>query len=254
MMETSTPQTYGLLARYYDQFFTFHLEWYRETRRRLLGEILPQVRVACDLACGTGTTALELARRGIKVYGVDLSPTMCRLACAKVRRAGANVAIIRGDMRTFRLPERVDLITCEFDALNHVPQKSDLAQVARAVARALRPGGYFYFDVNNRLAFQKIWPGTGWFEKPGVVMVMRGGYDERRDKGSTDVEWFIRQKGCWRRFRERVEEVAWTRSEVLQKLRAAGFRRIRAHDAIAFFRGDPRIRSGCRTFYVAQRG
>jgi SAM-dependent methyltransferase len=195
-----------------------------------------------------------LAQRGIKVYGVDLSPTMCRLARAKMRRAGANVTIISGDMRTFRLPETVDLITCEFDALNHVPRKSDLARVARAVARALRPGGYFYFDVNNRLAFQKIWPGTWWFERPGVVMVMRGSYDECRGKGSTDVEWFIRQKGCWRRYRERVEQVAWTRTEVVQTLRAAGFRRIRASDAIAFFRGDPRIRSGCRTFYVAQSG
>ncbi|HMD95754.1 MAG TPA: class I SAM-dependent methyltransferase [Terriglobia bacterium] len=259
MTETSTSQTYKLLARYYDDFFTFHLEWYRQARRRLLSEILPQVRAACDLACGTGTTALELAQPGIKVFGVDLSPTMCRLARSKVRRAsregrdGADVTIIPGDMRTFRLPERVDLITCEFDALNHVPRKSDLARVAGAVARALRPGGTFYFDVNNRLAFQTIWPGNAWFEKPGVVMVMRGAYDERRDKGRTDAEWFIREKGGWRRFHERVEEVAWARAEVLQTLRATGFHRIRAYDANAFFHGNPRFHPGCRTFYVAQR-
>ena len=257
MTETSSPQTYKLLAQYYDHFFTFHLERYRQARRKLLGKVLPQVHGACDLACGTGTTALELAQRGIKVYGVDLSPTMCRLAGIKVqraRRAGAkaNVTIIRGDMRTFRLPEPVDLIACEFDALNHVPRKSDLALVAGAVARALRPGGYFYFDVNNRLAFQKIWPGTAWFEKPGVVMVMRGGYDERRDKGYTDIEWFIRQKGRWRRFRERVEQVAWLRTEVLQTLRTAGFRGIRAVDATTLFPGDQRLHRGCRTFYVAQ--
>lgn len=247
------PQTYKLLATHYDQFFTFHLEWFRRARLRLLNGILPRVRVACDLACGTGTTALDLAQRGIKSYGVDLSPTMCRLARAKVSRA-AKVTIILGDMRTFRLPEPVDLITCEFDALNHVPRKSDLALVANAVARALRPGGYFYFDVNNRRAFQRIWMGTtSWFEKTGVVMVMRGGYDRRRNRGSTDVEWFVRQKGCWRRFHERVEQVAWTQTEVLQTLHAAGFRRIRARDATAFFRGDRRIRPGCRTFYVAQK-
>lgn len=175
MTETSTATTYTLLARYYDEFFTFHLEWYRQARRRLLGEILPQARAACDLACGTGTTALELAGPGIKVYGVDLSPTMCRLARTKVHRAGANATIIQADMQRFRLPEPVDLITCEFDALNHVPRKSGLARVAHAVARALRPGGYFYFDVNNRLAFQKVWTGTtSWFEKPGVVMVNAG--------------------------------------------------------------------------------
>ena len=252
-MRTPISQTYTLLARYYDQFFTFHLEWYRQARRRLLGGILPEVRAACDLACGTGTTALELARHGIRVYGVDLSPTMCRLARAKARRVGAQVTIIPADMRTFRLPEPVDLVTCEFDAVNHVPRKSDLARVANAVARALRPDGYFYFDVNNRRAFQKIWPGTWWAEKPGVVLLLRGGYDEHRDKGWEDVEWFIRRKGGWRRFRERVEQVAWTRTEVVQTLRTAGFQRIRSTDALAFFRADPRIRSGCRTFYVAQK-
>jgi hypothetical protein len=93
----------------------------------------------------------------------------------------------------------------------------------------------------------------GWFEKPGVVMLLRGGYDQHRDRGWEDVEWFIRRKGCWRRFRERVEQVAWTRTEILETLRAAGFRHILARDASAFFRGDPRIRPGCRTFYVAQR-
>ncbi|MGH9327183.1 MAG: class I SAM-dependent DNA methyltransferase [Terriglobia bacterium] len=248
------PKTYTLLARYYDEFFTSHLDLYREARRRLLGEILPQARTACDLACGTGTTALELARGGIKVYGVDLSRAMCRLARAKLRRAGAQVTIIAGDMRTFRLPEPVDLVTCEFDALNHVPRKSDLARVVNQVARAMRPGGHFYFDVNNRLAFQTLWPGTWWFEKPGVVMVMRGSYDGRREKGSADVEWFIRKEGLWRRFREHVEQVAWTRKEIVQVLRSAGFQRIHSTDALTFSGGDPRMRYGCRTFYVAQRG
>jgi len=144
-------------------------------------------------------------------------------------------------------------VTCEYDALNHVPRKSDLARVAGAAARALRPGGYFYFDVNNRLAFQRIWPGTTWFEKPGVVMLMRGGYDKRRDKGWLDVEWFVRRKGAWRRSHEHVEQVAWTRAEVLHSLRAAGFGRVVARDATPFFGGHPRTCPGCRTFYVAQK-
>jgi len=58
-------------------------------------------------------------------------------------------------MRTFCLPEPVDLVTCEYNALNHLPQKADLARTVRAVARALRPGGYFYFDVNNGKHLQK---------------------------------------------------------------------------------------------------
>ena len=252
-MQKLPTGVYTLLAEYYDVFFNFHVDWYRRARRELLGGILPRVRVACDLACGTGNTALELAARGIEMYGVDLSPTMCRLARAKIRRAGCQATIQQGDMRTFRLPQPVDLVTCEFDALNHVPRKQDLARVTRAVARALHPGGTFYFDLNNRLAFQKIWPGSGWFEEPDVVMAMKGGYDASRDKGWTEVEWFVRGKGGWQRRRERVEQVAWPRREVLETLRAAGFRRISAHDAVPFFPGHSRIRPHCRTFYVAQK-
>ncbi len=151
-------------------------------RERLLGRILPRVETACDLACGTGTTALILARRGITVYAVDLSPVMCQLAREKARRAHLPVRVIRGDMRSFRLPGTVDLITCEFDALNHVPRRGDLRMVAEAAARALSPGGHFFFDVNNSLGFEKYWKGVFWLEKPGVVMVMRNGHSRRGEK------------------------------------------------------------------------
>jgi len=199
MPGATASRPYRWLAQYYDRLFTFHLSWAEAARRRVLGPILPRLESACDLACGTGTTALALAGKGIKMYAVDLSPVMCRLARAKARRARVPLRVLRADMREFRLPEPVDLVSCEFDALNHVPRKSDLALVAKAVARALRPGGYFYFDVNNRLAFERIWPRTWWIEKPGVAIVMRGGYDRRRDRAWSDVEWFIREGSCWRR-------------------------------------------------------
>ena len=253
MPRITANRPYGLLAKYYDQLFTFHLPWYEAARQRVLGEILLHLESACDLACGTGTTALVLARKGIKMYGVDLSPTMCRLAREKSRCLGLPLRIVGGDMRHFRLPEPVDLILCEFDALNHVERKGDLALVGRAVSRALRPGGYFYFDVNNRLAFETIWPGTWWVEKPGVVLVMHGGYDHQRDRGWTNLEWFLRDGNCWRRRRERIEQVAWTEAEMSGTLRKAGFDRISAFDATPFFTGDPKIRPGCRTFYLARK-
>ncbi|TAM81711.1 MAG: methyltransferase domain-containing protein [Acidobacteria bacterium] len=52
-------------------------------RRQVLTDILRSADVACDLACGTGTTAVELARRGFRMYAVDASPAMCRLARQK---------------------------------------------------------------------------------------------------------------------------------------------------------------------------
>ncbi len=82
---------------------------------------------------------------------------------------------------------------------------------------------------------------------------MHGGYDLLRDRGVSEVEWFRREGKLWRRHHERIEQVAWTAAEIRQTLRAAGFERIHAYDATPFFVGDPKIRPGCRTFYLARK-
>jgi len=253
MARRSSNRPYRWLARYYDQLFSSFRAPLDAARQRLLGRILPRLASACDLACGTGTTALALAREGIKMFAVDLSPAMCRLARQKARRAGLPVRVLCADMRKFRLPEAVDLITCEYDALNHVPRKADLQMVAKAVARALKPGGYFFFDVNNRSGFERYWSGTFWIERRGVVLVMRGSHDAKHDRAWSDVEWFIREGNLWRRRHERVEEVCWSRDEIRRALREAGFDRLRAWDAAPFFKDDPLIRPGCRTVYLARK-
>ena len=253
MRKTPANRPYKSLAAYYDRLFPSARSWGDEARGAVLGGILPNIRSACDLACGTGTTALELARGGVEVFGVDLSPTMCRVARKKARAAGLDVRILQADMRKFRLPRQVDLVTCEFDALNHVPRKEDLHAVARAVASALRPGGYFYFDVNNRLSFEKIWPLTWWIEVPGLIGVMRGGHDKLRGKAFAIAELFVKKGRYWQRFSERVEEVCWTRDEIRAALRQAGFDHIRSRDARSIYKEDPMLRPGFRTFYLARK-
>lgn len=253
MHQTVFVKPYRWLAQYYDDLFASSRLPADKARERLLSRILPSVETACDLACGTGTTALILARKGIATYAVDLSPAMCRLAREKAGRAGLPLRVLLADMRSFRLPTTVDLITCEFDAINHVPRKMDLRKVARAVARALRPGGHFFFDVNTSLGFKRYWTGVVWLEKPGVVVVMRNGHSRESDRAWSDVEWFVRNGRLWQQYHERVEEVCWDANEIRFTLKEAGFDRIRAWDAGPFFKGSPAVGPGCRAFYVARK-
>jgi len=253
-MPTKNPtRPYHWLARYYDEIFGGFRGPLDAARERVLGRILPRVQTACDLACGTGTTALFMAQSGIRMYAVDQSPLMCRAAREKAGRAGVAVRVLRGDMRDFRIPEFVDLVLCEGDALNHVPRRADLRSVAEAVARALRPGGHFFFDVNNSRGFSRYWTGTVWFEKPGVVLVMRNSHNERAGRAWSEVEWFFRDGSRWRRRHEHVEEVCWEAAEIHRILQKAGFDRVRAWDAAPFFKGIPIIGPGCRTVWLARK-
>jgi SAM-dependent methyltransferase len=243
--------TYRWLARYYDHLFElrrpFGAAW-----KTIIEPLLPEVESACDLGCGTGATALKLARKGIRTFAVDLSPDMCRITREKAKLSAMPIRVLRADMRDFRLPQQVDLITCQFDALNHIPQKRDLHRVLKSVALALRPGGHFTFDANNQLAFERIWSHTWFIEKDPVVMVMHGGHKTGTDRAWTDVEWFIREGENWKRHREHVEEVCWSAAETREALARAGFDRVKTWDAAPFFE-DAMTRPGNRTFWRARK-
>jgi SAM-dependent methyltransferase len=252
-MPQARVRPYRLLARHYDDIFAPFRAPVDVARHRILKPLLPGVERACDLCCGTGGTALEFAGRGIATFAVDLSPDMCRLTREKARAAGVSIRVLRSDMRDFRLPQPVDLITCEADAINHVPRRSDLGKVVGAVARALRPGGHFYFDVNNLLGFERYWTGIIWIERPDVVLVMRNGNNLRTSKAWSDVEWFVRERRQWSRYQERVEEVCWTPEEIRRALRANGFEAISDWDQGPFFKRDAAVTAGCRTVYLARK-
>ncbi|MGH9863729.1 MAG: class I SAM-dependent methyltransferase, partial [Candidatus Acidiferrales bacterium] len=167
MARIPSKPPYTILPRFYDQIVGIAPAMNRHARKKILGHILPRVRSVCDLGCGMGSTALELARRGLHVYGVDLSREMCRRARAEVAQARVPVRIICADMRSFRLPEQVDVVLCEFNPINHLTRKSDILPTFRAVARALRPGGWFYFDLNTHLTYRAYYPITRYEEGPG---------------------------------------------------------------------------------------
>lgn len=248
-------QNYGV---YYDELiaaFARPKSWKR-ARMRLVRRALPDLQSVCELGCGTGISAIEFARQGLRVYAVDRSFTMLRIARQRIRKAGVRVRLIRADMRSFRLPEAVDLISAEWGVLNHVPRPSDLILVARAVARGLRPGGYFLFDVNHRILFEDVWITPQIYENRRLFSISQGGWDPQRKRGWKQMTLFVPTKaGLWRRLHDGVEEVQWSISEIRRALLRTGFDRIRAFDYEALT-SAPNSSSdvrGCKTLFLARK-
>ncbi len=252
-MSKPTTRPYRLLARFYDVLTAPVPPMNRHTRGRILGKILKQVRSACDLGCGSGETALDLARRGMKVYAVDLSPANCRIVREKARRNRLSIKVIRADMRRFHLPEPVDLVTCEFAALNHLPRKQDLISAFRAVARALKPGGWFGFDLNTPKSLREQTHMTEWMERPEFKLLMRGRYDKRRRVATVSFDWFVPAGRLWRHQREAFPHIAWSNAEIRRALRRAGFRRVRFFDGVDVRPRMPGAKRGWDAYYLARK-
>jgi len=104
-------------------------------------------RRVLDIGCNAGLHALEWARLGAEVVGIDSAPVAIDLAR---RRAGTlpSVRFEIADLSDDRLDRwgAFDLVTALGGVFNCV-ERADLLPAFRTVAAALAPDGDFVFDV-----------------------------------------------------------------------------------------------------------
>jgi SAM-dependent methyltransferase len=118
----------------------------RAAFERLVRRYNLRFRSAADVGCGTGLFARYLSQCwGVPVFGVDRSPEMLTVATRNC--ATLNVCFLQQDIRCLRLPHTVDLVTANFDTMNHLLTEPDLRLAFRRIWENLRPGGHFIFDL-----------------------------------------------------------------------------------------------------------
>src|SRR5437588_4376384 len=81
-------------------------------------QLRPPIQIL-DLPCGQGRHAIELARRGYEVTGVDLSEAMLSVARERAERTGVRARFVLGDMREPLQGGHFDLILNLFTSLGY---------------------------------------------------------------------------------------------------------------------------------------
>lgn len=111
----------------------------------LVGDI--QGQTICDLACGQGRFARELAKRGAHVIGIDIADRLLLLARQYEEQELQGIVYQQDDAQTARsLPNATfDGIVCVL-ALMDIP---DLPATFQTVSRILKPGGWFVFAITH---------------------------------------------------------------------------------------------------------
>jgi SAM-dependent methyltransferase len=101
-----------------------------------------------DVGCGTGSHIIELASRGYKCVGIDLSPAMLAIAANKAEQAGlsGDVSFFEGDAREFLVEGPFDLITMMFAVASYLTTNDEIISALKNIRKHLRPGGLFVCD------------------------------------------------------------------------------------------------------------
>lgn len=100
-----------------------------------------------DAGCGTGRYAIELARRGYAVHGIDLSPELIDVARQSMSDGLRSVSFAVGDIAALD-GRRYDAILCR-GVLNDLVEDDRRDAVFEAFAALLRPGGVLVLDVRE---------------------------------------------------------------------------------------------------------
>lgn len=138
---------YEILASHYDDIFpsealkiSFLDQMFMDSQGGLI----------LDLACGTGTYTLALAKLGYEVWGTDLEEQMIVQARQKASKQALNAHFAVGDMQ---YPEQLGLIFdglfCIGNSLAHLTSQAVLQKALQAMHSVLKKGGAAVFQIVN---------------------------------------------------------------------------------------------------------
>lgn len=105
-----------------------------------------------DIGCGTGRHSIELAKRGYKISGIDLSESLIQKALEKARLDNLNIEFLRCDARNLPFEKHFDvaIMLCEggfplmeTDEMNY--------EILKNVSKSLKDNAKFIFTTLNGL-------------------------------------------------------------------------------------------------------
>jgi len=203
------------------------------------------VESVLDLCCGTGILARELIARGYRVVGIDASDAMLDLAR---ERLGPDVELSRVTLPDLRLEGVFDAAVCTFDGLNYL-DPDELQLTMAAVARRLRPAGWFVFDLHTdaMMDFTISNPVVAG-ESAGNGFVITSTVDAATRSCDTTIE--LTQPRDGDPFREQHRQYFHSDAAVRAALRDAGFEVIAVGDE---YTHEPVDASTLRATWTARR-
>jgi SAM-dependent methyltransferase len=182
-----------------------------------------------DLCCGTGLFFHKLAHRfSFDGLGLDCSKKQIEFAVQRTAKLGARYSVV--DVASATFPEHLDLVTINFDALNHLRAPSMWLRVFQRIYRALNKNGLLIFDINLPERLCEDWDAPEVIVKDDLTYVQLAYPWKRVDGGVVRCTPMIvyqrTHAGTFQRLGALIEQFALPLQTVVEMLRASGFTEI----------------------------
>ncbi len=194
-----------------------------------------------DIPCGSGRHSVELARRGYRMTGIDLSADFLRLARARIAEADVQVDLRPADMRDPGLAaDSFDGAFCFGNSFPYLDRPGITAFLA-ALSTAVRPGGKLVIDTG--CAAESILPTLlpqRWHRFDDIIVTSKASYVASASR--LDIDYTFIQNG---KIETRPSSsYVFTVAELTRMLVDAGFEIVSLNGGFAGERyelGSPRL-------------
>ena len=205
-----------------------------------------------DLACGTGSHALLLAKRGYEVVGVDASIEMLTTADAKAREAGLQLTFYYQNMKLLNFEAAFDTVFSSCDSMNYLLEDGDIQKTFSGVFNALVNGGLFIFDMSSIYRLREVFGNNTFaanFENSSYIW--ENYWDVASKVSTIELTLYIKEDGeCYRRFYEVHQERGYEIEEIEEHLKACGFKLLDIYESFTFNKPNP---CSERIHFIAQK-
>ena len=196
------------------------LDTQKETRFILNVLSLKKGSKILDLACGAGRHAIELAKNGCLVAGLDLNSNCLTKAKQKAKKIRLSISFLHSDMRRIPFTKEFDAVISMFSSFGYLETEKDNDEVLKKISGALKDRGALLLDLQNKNWVLKNVPVKAWDEQNGLFLLEKRQYDAEKKVYNNEITIISPRKKIERVYSSvRLYELA----EIKDKLKQNGF-------------------------------
>jgi SAM-dependent methyltransferase len=239
-MGTDPTASAAIPNDWWDNFFESEL-WAQvhiktKTREQTLKEIEFIQKVApregplsvLDMPCGIGRHAIELAREGHSVVGIDNSKNLLRIAAENSKELNQKPEWQHGDMRAFKRANSFDMVLVMWGSLGYFTDDETL-QMFTNIRKSLKPGGVLIFDQPVIDSFLRGgFSQNHWSERDGLYLMEKTNWISETSRNES--EWIFVDGGKVSLHRSSIR--IFTHRELCSLLHQAGLATIKSYGSM----------------------